>query len=360
MTGKRRIKPAEAYLRNHGDVLRRYRNDPLVPIAINARRLLAHWLISTAFFPCISFRMPDNSAIVMGWPHSGAPMPFTDSEDSAVPAWMNVWGVVACALGIVALLSASTVGIRLLTVLVSAIGLGTALVGCFVGNVAFQTKDRAWLAFGGFLCAWVLALAAFVPGLLNSYWVLNRTVERVEPDKQFIVPRDQLRDAGRSAAPDEGADALTEAIRQHDVIIRVESVKLGTLPDKGRGSYLLIHLGLANSGGEAITIQGFGRDKHTPALTDQSGRAFAFLDQRQRIPAKGAPVFAAATGGIELAPPNRQDYLLIFETPLTGLKPAALNTPAKLEVPSSAWGRNGVCQFTIPKLFDFIPPSPSK
>lgn len=266
-----------------------------------------------------------------------------------MPAWINPWGLVAFLLAALALLLASIIGLRSLTILLAALGLVVVLVGIPLSWPRRQTRDRVWLTLGGSVSGAVLGVALFASGLLNPFWAIDFPVPRnQDPNRMVVVPRDVLQDPGKPYTAGDWVDAETEAIRQYDMIVRVDSVKTGPLPDKEDRFYLQIHLRLANSGHtENIPIECFGVDKHPPALHDDSGRLYPFLDQRPRRLAAGVIVFEPPSQEVAtLLPPRYLDYLLVFELPSSGFE------ALKLELPASAWGRQGVCRFRIAKPFE--------
>jgi hypothetical protein len=143
-------------------------------------------------------------------------------------------------------------------------------------------------------------------------------------------------------------DAVREAIRQADVFIRVESIQIDHLADKGENKYLLVYLRLANSGHErTIAVAGFSRETHQPVLTDGSGRHYAFLEERLRKRRGRGPIVFDVVGpqAREMPATGFLDQLLVFAAPQG--KAEALN----LELPASAWGRTGVCKFRCQRFF---------
>jgi hypothetical protein len=269
-----------------------------------------------------------------------------EEQEAAIPSWINPWGAAAFGLATLALLQATLVGFRFLTVLLALAGSVLVGLGIRATGEDRKTRDQVWFYISGVLNGAILILALFLPGVLNSWWALDRPAPSKDPNKLVLVPRDKTQEEGQPLGADDWADASTEAIRQDDVLVRVESVKVGPVADKGTDSRLLVHLRLANVGqGKPIPFEGFG-GKHEPKLTDESGGSFAFQEQRLRKPARGAPVFeASGPRTVEVQPMVPQDVLLIFEAPpkTEGLR---------LEIPSSAWGRKGVCKLRIPALFD--------
>jgi hypothetical protein len=270
-----------------------------------------------------------------------------DDRADEQASWISPWGAAAFAVATLALLQASVLGLRWLTVGLAALGLLLLGQGIRATRNDRQSRDRVWFTVGGGLSGVVLLAALIVPGLLNSRWAIDSAVPQTDPDAQMLVPRARPLDEGRRLAAEDWAEAETEAIRQGDLIVRVESVEVGPLPEKADVPYLLVHLRLANCKHGTIAAEGFGNDKQPPVLTDDAGGSYPFLEGRPRRPASGAPVFAvSAPQGATLGPLERQDYLLVFAAPPSPL-PAL-----KLEVPASAWGRNGACKIRISRLFD--------
>jgi hypothetical protein len=235
---------------------------------------------------------------------------------------------------------------RLLTLALAVLGLGVALSGVAVAKEKQPVKDRVWVILGGGMSALILCLALFLPGVLNNYWAINVAVAQPDVDQRLAVPREDPRGDGTPVETDTGVNAAAEAIRHDELLVSVESARASSLPDKGPTSYALVHLEFANVGGGLIAFKGFDKSNHQPVLSDTSGHAYAFVEQRQRLRARGAPVFdAPKAGGTELSATSSQGYLLVFELPSGGLN------SLKLEIPASAWGRQGVYQFQIPGPF---------
>ena len=186
------------------------------------------------------------------------------------------------------------------------------------------------------------ALALAVLGLLFAYLVgvSSRTnprdypIPENDPNLQVLVPVERPMDAGKPLSDSDWADAATEGIRQEDMFIRVDSTKAGRLPEKGEASYLLVNFRLTQIRVERQnTFQGFASETHRPILTDANGRSYAFLGHRARKPFPSK---------LEIS--LHIDHWLIFEVP-----PAGVDS-LKLEVPASAWGRQGVCRFHIKSI----------
>jgi hypothetical protein len=270
-----------------------------------------------------------------------------EEEQSPVPSWVSPWGAASFGPASLAMVLAVVLGSRLLTVALALVGVALVWVGIRATQEDRKTRDRVWFYLGGALNGLILILVLFLPGALNNWWALDRPAPPREPNKQVRVPRDRTQEEGQPLTEDDWSDAATDALRQDNLLVRVESVKAGQLADKGTGSYLLVHLRLANVGqGEPIPFEGFG-SQHQPKLTGDGGAALAFQEQRLRKPARGALVFEA-TGPrvVEVQPTIPQDLLLIFESPPSRFE------ELRLEIPSSAWGRKGMCKWRISALFD--------
>jgi hypothetical protein len=229
--------------------------------------------------------------------------------------------------------------------------IGGALV--YVGVRATKDKrndrDRAWFYASGAFNALVLLLAVFAPGIINGWWALDTQPPPRDMNKRVAYSRDQSTpQEGRPLGDDDWADAATESIQQEDLNLRVESAKIGRLADKGQASFVLIHvrMGFVPTG-PPLVFEGFTNEKHKPVLTDASGNSFPFQDQRQRKKGRGAPVFELpSVTPIELSPSEPLDMLLVFASPPSKIE------DLRLEIPSSAWGRQGMCKLRIHGLID--------
>jgi hypothetical protein len=278
--------------------------------------------------------------------------PSEAAAESDVPAWISPWGVASLCCAALALITSTALGIRWLTLLVAAVGIIVVVVGVYSTGESRDTKDRVWLSVGGGLNGLVLCVALFVPGLLNSWWWIDTSAPTNDPNHQVVVPYDDPLAPGRQPVDDEWADAASEAVRQNDALVRLQSVKIGPLKGRGSRKYLLVHFRLANCGREQIIkFDGFVNNAHRLVLTSESGQAYPLLEQRKRKPTKAPAVFEESSeSAFELLPTMPQDLLLVFEAPPSSFE------PLRLEVPSSAWGRNGVCRLRIAAPFEFVLP----
>jgi hypothetical protein len=254
-------------------------------------------------------------------------------------SWVNPYGAVAVVLAALAVASASLVGVRTVTVVLAVLGLLVVAVGLVVGRAKRESKHGAWFVLGGGLNGLVLLLVFFIPGLLNPLWGLDVDPDEPGPQQMVAVPRLQPSAPGKRLTADDWVDATNDAIRQDKILVRIESVKSGS---NGGVPCLQVHLQIVNNGNDVLRIAPFS--EHKPVLTDGSGRSFAFLRPLRRIYGEGPPVFEEFVDqGFELKVDNTKDYLFLFELP------PRLDL-LKLEVPASAWGHEGRCQFDITGL----------
>lgn len=254
---------------------------------------------------------------------------------------VNPYGAVAVALATLASVSAVLVGVRMVTIVLVILGLLVVAFGFVVRKEERERKDSVWFALGGALNGLVLLLVLFRPAWLNSFWGLDVKTNEPTIQQMIVVPRKQPYADGKLLTADDWVDATNDAIRQGKVVVRIESVKKGL---RGNTPCLQVHLQIANFGTEVLPISGFSGDQ--PALTDSSGRSYAFLKPQKRIYAEG-PVASfedIVDKTFDLKVDCSQDYQLLFEMP-------SRVDLLKLEVPASAWGREGRCKFEITSLF---------
>jgi hypothetical protein len=256
--------------------------------------------------------------------------------------------VLAAILGGLGLLLAPLIGDRTLTLTLARLGVGAALLGVLVRWWLRRPQDRLWPILGGGVSAAVLLLTLAAPGLLTSWWEIDRPFPLNDPNPMTRVPRDNQSAPPEPLGSDEWVDGIKEAIRQDDLLITAFATRVGPLWDRGHESYLQVHLRFANVGFvRVVTFEGFSNDRHRPVLTDDSGHSYRLLEQRTRKRHASGLVFEQTPPrDLELLAPRYLDYLLVFEPPAAGFR------PLKLEVPASAWGRRGSCKLTISHLFE--------
>ena len=263
-------------------------------------------------------------------------------NDAALPPF----GVISLLLGVMAWILAEILGIRSLTIAMAGIGIALVLVNVVLRVVTRRTRGVVWDGVGATGCTIILSLALFAPAWLNAFWAMDTVVPVNDANKFELIARDQPKGAGRPMAEDEYCDVMMDAVRQDEIVIRVEYLRNLPLPDKGPELYALIHLQFTHIGSaNKVPISWSDKDKK-PALMDESGRSYAFIEQRSRKEMKvGEVIFEPTIQQNELLPKSRLDQLLVFEAPakMEGLK---------LHLPASAWGRQGVCKLRIEKVFE--------
>ncbi len=285
-----------------------------------------------------------------------------DNSSDRHGSWTNYWGLASLACAAVGVLQAFALRMyapRWLTTWLAILGLLCVAGGLWTLRKKIQNNDRVWFTIGGCLNVLVLLIMLLAPGVLNYWWDLDKPVAKTDPNHLMKAPYDRPRES-KPLEGDEWLDAHAQAYVQDDAYIRIESVKVDVLPDKGSAKYVQIHLRLANfRSGSLIMFEGFPEGKHTPVLTDEAGRTYQFVEQRERernrtgilkfLPIEEAKVFelAPSSAGATSKRYSSQDLLLIFS-------PGAadpLDSPLQLELPCSAWGRQGTCKFRISALY---------
>ena len=260
---------------------------------------------------------------------------------------MNPWGFAACGAATLALLVATLTAVYWLTVALAVAGIGMAFWGTCTTSAERWPRGRVSLFSSGGLNALILLLALFVPGVLNGWWSIDVAPPKRDRNALVVVPRDNPLDEGKPLES-EWTNAETEAVRQDDVLIRLESVRVSRLPKKP-GLYFLVHFRLSAVGsGETIRFEGYAAGGDGPRLTDDFGKSYAFVEQRKRKETpgprgrRGTLVFEEAPPEpVDVVPDRSLDLVLVFD----GV-PAQF-VPVKLELPASAWGREGLCRFRI-------------
>jgi putative heme-binding domain-containing protein len=247
-----------------------------------------------------------------------------------LPNWLSLLGLAALAMAAVAVVLAVLVGVRWLTILSASVGLVLVLAGAWKNRQRAQLSKVGTLILGGTLCATVVVLSLFTPGVLNSFWAMDGQLTEPDPDRLVVVPREQPRDEGRPFEEHDWVDSASECIRQDDLFVHVESAKIGQLPERGQAHFLLVHYHIVQfRPGRETRFERYHPGQVTPTLTDESGQLIQFVAERVKKPPSKFDVLL------------KVDHLLIFEQP-----PPGIHT-LKLELPASAWGRAGSCRFRI-------------
>ncbi|HEV3385251.1 MAG TPA: family 16 glycoside hydrolase [Gemmata sp.] len=247
-----------------------------------------------------------------------------------LPNWLSLLGLATLAMAALAVVLAVLVGVRWLTILFAAVGLVLVSAGIWKNRKRAQLSIVGTLILGGTLCAAIVALSLFLPGVLNSFWAMDGQLTETETDRLVVVPREQPRDDGRPLAENDWVDSASEGIRQDDLFVHVESAKIGQLPERGPAHFLLVHYHIVQfRPGRDTRFERYLPGQVTPTLTDESGQVIQFVAERVKKPPSKFDVLL------------KVDHLLIFEQPPPGIR------ELKLELPASAWGRAGTCRFRI-------------
>lgn len=264
-------------------------------------------------------------------------------EDDGSP---SLWAAAAFILAALALFQGAVIGIRAISISMAGLGVVLALIGYVV--VALGARSRpgfSWLHAGAGSSALVLLATLFFPTLVNRRWAIDFAVPEPDPQAQVVVPRTAPLTQGKPHKADEWPDATTEAVRQHEVVVRVDGVKTDVV--NGRKA-LLVHVRIANSGrGEQVTFEGFDQVNHKPTLKDGAGASYALLEQKPRKYNAGGPIEFETRAWTPKAVKPILDVQLVFAPPPAG------SAPYKLELPASAWGREGTCRLLLPESFTY-------
>ncbi len=257
-----------------------------------------------------------------------------------MPAKVSPWGPLALLLAAAGVVLASLPGVRWPSLTPAALGLLVALLGIPATARAGSARDWLWLALAGALSGGVLGLGLYAPGWLNPRWEMDTPVSQPDPNRLVRVPVDRPLDEGHPLQEGEWVDAAAEGIRQNDVFLAVKSAKVGDMTGPSGAARLQIYIALYQPRpGRTIVFGGFGKERHTPVLTDGTGRAIAFVGHH---PERFSPAFDLV--------PLHLDHVLVFEAPPVGTE------SLQLTVPASAWGQQGVCRFRIPRIEREAPP----
>jgi len=273
-------------------------------------------------------------------------------EERFFPLWFNPCGATALCLVASGLYTIPLVGIRSLVLATSGSGLALVVLGYVMTAGKRQREDQVWLSCAGLLNSIVLLLVLFDPGLLNPVWAMDVAVPTPDPNRMVVVDRDRPMDAGRLVAAEVWADAVSEAVVQHDVLLRIDEVKIGPLRDKGATAFLQIQYRIGNRNhGYRLEFDEFSANR-PPVLTDEQGRGYKFVDHWTRKMGVGPPMYFEPLPPRTVLIPNtgHANYLLLFEAPRVPMP------PMKLVLSATAWGRQGECRFRIVK--EFVAPIP--
>jgi hypothetical protein len=257
---------------------------------------------------------------------------------SALPGWINAWGVAAFVLTALALLFAAFALPRFLTLSLTGLGLLAALAGVVAAWDNWQIKDGIWLTVAGGGSGLLLLLALFAPDWLNDRWGRDFVVPEPDLNEQMMVSRDNNADVKKLDGGDR-VNAETYAIRQGDIVVRVESARVDRMPGQDQ-PVLLIALHIANVGYlHNVTYRGQASGEQRVLVRDSRGTELQRRDLGDRAKKAGQ------AGTVSVLPTHETKDLLVVEAPWAG------TAHVDVDLPAAAWGRQGVCKFTLPATF---------
>jgi hypothetical protein len=269
-----------------------------------------------------------------------APLPLFPSPPApaAGPGWGNAGGAVALFLASLGLLGAGLTLPRLATVALAGLGVLAGLAGAVAARAQWQIKDTVWLCLGAGGSALLLTLALFLPGWLNARWGMDFAVPEPDWNRQIMVSRDNQSEV-KELTGGERVNAETNAIRQGDILIRVESAAINRLQEK-EPPLLLLTLHVANVGHlHNVTYHGQARGAQGAVVRDSRGKELPRRDLGAQAKKAGQ------VGTAVVLPTHEVKDVLAVEAPWSG------TAYVELDLPAAAWGRGGVCPFTIPATF---------
>ena len=259
-------------------------------------------------------------------------------SSSTSPGWINVWGALAFALTALALLLAAFTLPRWLTISFTALGLLLGVVGVLASLERLKMKDAVWLVLGGGGSGVLLFVTLVRPGWINDRWGMDFAVPEPDRNKLTMVSRDNPSEDKELPSGDR-VDAQTHAIRQGDVLVRVESASVERVLDK-EPPILLIALSIANAGQlHNVTYHGQAGGEQRAVVRDSRGKELQRRDLGDKAKKTGQ------IGTVTLLPTHEVKDVLAVEAPWSGTE------NVEVDLPSAAWGCEGVCKFTIPGAF---------
>jgi hypothetical protein len=257
---------------------------------------------------------------------------------AAGPGWSNAGGAIALFLASLGLLGARFTLPRLAIIALAGLGVLVGLAGAVAARAQWQIKDTVWLCLGAGGNVLLLALALFLPGWLNARWAMDFAVPEPDLNRQVMVSRDNQSEV-KELTGSERVNAEDNAIRQGDILVRVESAAISRLQEKGP-PLLLLTLHVANVGHlHNVTYHGQARGAQGAVVRDSRGKELPRRDLGAQAKKAGQ------VGTVVVLPTHEVKDVLVVEAPWSG------TAFVELDLPASTWGRGGVCQFTIPASF---------
>ncbi|MBM4070473.1 MAG: hypothetical protein FJ271_16185 [Planctomycetes bacterium] len=251
----------------------------------------------------------------------------------AIPGWINLWGLVSLLMTSAAMLFAASGLLRSLSIPLASAGLVICLAGIPL-TPRRKAKDVAWLGMTAALAAAFLLVAFAWPHYLNRFWGMDHAVKSVDPATQFLASRNNQVPRGRELDGEAWVEADRHAVRQGDIHIRVEEVKIEL--DHSRETPVprnsLITLRVSNMGQlRRIQYRSPGLAGQPPVLRDNRGKLYTLRNAGAGTSARSLKPLAHVQDQWTCEPIDAQVEHL------------------ELEVPASAWAGKGSCKFRIPR-----------
>jgi hypothetical protein len=254
-----------------------------------------------------------------------------------MPGWINACGVFAFSLAALAMLLGAFALPRWLALWFIGLGLLLGLIGLAMPRVEWKLKDGIWLALGGGGCG-VLLIGLLRPGWLSERWARDFEVPEPDADKQILVSRHNASEVKELHGNDR-VDVTAYAIRQGDILVRIERAEVKQVTPNGP-PVLLIALHIANVGAlHLITYHGQAGGNQGAVARDSRGVELRRRDLEAESKKRGQ------IGTVILLPLHEATDLLAVVAPWPG------SAGVEVDLPSAAWGREGICRFTIPSAF---------
>ncbi len=254
-------------------------------------------------------------------------------------------GLVAFALGLLALFGASAASLCVVVIPLSAFGLLLGLAAVLLAGLL--RRRRLCSVLGSAMSGAVLVLALLSPDVLGPAFEASRQRER--PDSTIrVIPHPEYHGASDLRDP-EWVDASRADLQQNQLRLSVVSVALGSAASrapsgKKKGlpeTYLVVRLRSQRAGGEFAPGQQGGRavrkEQLSPTLTDDKGKVYPPLSVDL------GPLTDGGTHASRVFPVEVADEVFVFEVPAPGVE------SLRLEVPAAASVGRGAFRFTLLK-----------
>lgn len=267
-----------------------------------------------------------------------SPEPPPPPSESSLPERINPWGVSAFSLAALAMLLGVFALPRWLALCFVGLGLLLGLIGLAMPREKWKLKDAIWLALGGGSCGILLFIVLLRPGWMSERWTRSFKAPAPAAEKQILVSRSNPSEVKELRGNDR-VDAATYAIRQGDILVRIERADVKQVTPNGP-PVLLIVLHIANVGPlRLITYHGQAGGQHGAVARDSRGVEL----RRHDLDAESKKRDQIDTAII--LPLHEVTDLLALGAPWPG------SAGVEVDLPSAAWGTEGVCRFTIPSAF---------